>query len=229
MREGENVQDEQQDILYRAAEVWKELTEYHYVFTYGYKGELHEIKLTFSPEDFPHLAGVHYLKDIALPRYSPRKTVDMILSGKITYDKVKKGALYQEYVKPRLLALVRLKEILEQEFDLFSYLSMICQDSGRHSRQAQRNRMETDGHIGGGQMRKSAPIKVIVHHPTTEVGKRELAGRVADVHAEFVIHTISKLDCPLKQKLELLQVVIDTTKKRIQAKDSENIKEDGAQ
>lgn len=115
------MQDEQQDILYRAAEVWKELTEYHYVFTYGYKGELHEIKLTFSPEDFPHLAGFHYLKDIALPRYSPRKTVDMILSGKITYDKVKKGTLYQEYVKPRLLALVRLKEILEQEFDLFSY------------------------------------------------------------------------------------------------------------
>lgn len=85
------MQDEQQDILYRAAEVWKELTEYHYVFTYGYKGELHKIKLTFSPEDFPHLAGFHYLKDIALPRYSPRKTVDMILSGKITYDKVKKG------------------------------------------------------------------------------------------------------------------------------------------
>ena len=116
------MQDEHQDILYRAAEVWKELTEYHYVFTYGYKGELHEIKLTFSPEDFPHLAGFHYLKDIALPRYSPRKTVDMILSDKITYDKVKKGTLYQEYVKPRLLALVRLKEILEQEFDLFSYM-----------------------------------------------------------------------------------------------------------
>ena len=93
-----------------------------HIFTYGYKGELHEIKLTFSPEDFPHLAGFHYLKDIALPRYSPRKTVDMILSDKITYDKVKKGTLYQEYVKPRLLALVRLKEILEQEFDLFSYM-----------------------------------------------------------------------------------------------------------
>ena len=79
------MQDEQQDILYRAAEIWKELTEYHYVFSYGYKGELHEIKLTFSPEDFPHLAGFHYLKDIALPRYSPRKTVDMILFNKIIF------------------------------------------------------------------------------------------------------------------------------------------------
>ena len=36
-------------------------------FTYGYKGELHEIKLTFSPRTSPHLAGFHYLKDIALP------------------------------------------------------------------------------------------------------------------------------------------------------------------
>lgn len=49
----------------------------------------------------------------------------MILSGKITYDKVKKGTLYQGYVEPRLLALVRLKEILEQEFDLFSYVLII--------------------------------------------------------------------------------------------------------
>jgi hypothetical protein len=91
LREGENVQDEQQDILYRAAEVWKEPTEYHYVFTYGYKGELHEIKLTFSPEDFPRLAGFHYLKYIALPRYSPRKTVDMILSDKIHLRQGKEG------------------------------------------------------------------------------------------------------------------------------------------
>lgn len=85
------MQDEQQDILYRAAEVWKEPTEYHYVFTYGYKGELHEIKLTFSPEDFPRLAGFHYLKYIALPRYSPRKTVDMILSDKIHLRQGKEG------------------------------------------------------------------------------------------------------------------------------------------
>ena len=46
----------------------------------------------------------------------------MILSDKITYDKVKKGTLYQEYVKPRLLALVRLKEILEQEIEMISYM-----------------------------------------------------------------------------------------------------------
>ena len=53
------MQDEKQDILYRAATVWKELTGYHYRLTYGYKGELHQINLTFSSEDFPHLAGFH--------------------------------------------------------------------------------------------------------------------------------------------------------------------------
>ena len=116
------MQNEKQDILYRAAAVWKELTGYHYRLTYGYKGELHQINLTFAPEDFPHLAGFHYLKDLALPRYNPRKTVDMILSGKITHETVRKGAQYRELVEPRLMALVRLKEILEQDFDLFSYV-----------------------------------------------------------------------------------------------------------
>lgn len=118
------MQDEQQDVLYRAAVVWKELTAYRYIFTYGYKGKLYQINLTFSSEDFPHLAGFQYLKDLTLPRYSPRKTVDMILSGKITDDQVKKGQQYSEKVKPRLKALVRLKERLDQEFELFSYRPM---------------------------------------------------------------------------------------------------------
>ena len=61
-------------------------------------------------------------------------------------------------------------------------------------------------------MRTSAPIQVIVHYPKTEEGKQELARRVADVHADFVISSINKLNCPIKQKLELLQAVIDTTK-----------------
>ena len=37
-----------------------------------------------------------------------------------------------------------------------------------------------------GIARKSAPINVIVHYPKTEQGKRELAERVAGVHADMV-------------------------------------------
>ena len=61
-------------------------------------------------------------------------------------------------------------------------------------------------------MRKTPPIKIIVHYPQTKQGKQELAQRLADVHADAVVSAINKLDCPLKQKLNLLQAVIDTTR-----------------
>ncbi len=62
-------------------------------------------------------------------------------------------------------------------------------------------------------MRTSAPVAVKVYFPETEGGRHELAGRVAEVHAEFVIHTIDKLTCPVKQKKELLQAIVRESKK----------------
>ena len=116
------VQDEQQNVLYQAAAVWKDLMNYRYILTYGCRNKSYEINLTFSADEFSHLAGFQYLKDISLPRYNSRKIVDMILSGKITYKAIQKGMQYREMVEPRLLALVRLKEVLEQDFELFSYV-----------------------------------------------------------------------------------------------------------
>lgn len=116
------MQNEKQDILYQAAYVWKELMSYRYVLIYGYKGHLHTINLTFSPEDFPHLAGFQYLKDIRLPRYNPRKIVDMVLQQKITYTDVQKASQFHEFVEPRLAALIQLKEVLDCDFDLFTYV-----------------------------------------------------------------------------------------------------------
>ena len=49
------------DILQQSAQAWKEITEYHYLFTYGYKKKLYPINLTFSLEDYPHLAGFQYM------------------------------------------------------------------------------------------------------------------------------------------------------------------------
>ena len=59
-----------------------------------------------------------------------------------------------------------------------------------------------------GIARKSAPINVIVHYPKTEEGKRELAERVASVHASLVNQHIKKLNCPSEQKVQLLEAVI---------------------
>ena len=59
-----------------------------------------------------------------------------------------------------------------------------------------------------GIARKSAPINVIVHYPKTIKGQRELAERVAGVHADMVNHHIKKLNCPSEQKVQLLDAVI---------------------
>ena len=110
------------DLLQQSAQAWKEITEYRYLFTYGYKKQLYPINLTFSLEDYPHLAGFQYMKDLSLPNYSSAKIADRILEGKILFEKVQKAAQYEEMIKPRLEALVRLKESLDNEFNLYSYM-----------------------------------------------------------------------------------------------------------
>lgn len=87
-KERGQLMSEQKNILCQATSVWKQLTEYRYIFTYGYKKQLYAINLIFSMEDFPHLAGFQYLKDLVLPRYNPTKTVDRILDQKIKHEQI---------------------------------------------------------------------------------------------------------------------------------------------
>lgn len=75
------------DLLQQSALAWKEITEYRYLFTYGYKQKLYPINLAFTPEEYPHLAGFQYIKDISLPNYSSAKIVGRIIEGNITFKK----------------------------------------------------------------------------------------------------------------------------------------------
>lgn len=109
------------DLLQQSAKAWKEIVEYRYLFIYGYKKQLYPINLTFSPGDFPHLAGFQYMKDISLPNYSSTKIADRILEGKIAFKKVQEADQYDKMIKPRLEALIHLKESLDNEFNLYSY------------------------------------------------------------------------------------------------------------
>lgn len=72
------------DLLQLSANAWKEIIEYRYLFTYGYKKNLYPINLTFSPAEYPHLAGFQYMKDISLPNYSSAKIVDRIYPAILT-------------------------------------------------------------------------------------------------------------------------------------------------
>lgn len=110
------------DLLYQAAVSWKEITDYQYLITYGYKKRLSTLRLSFSPGEFPHLAGFQYLKDISLPNYSSAKVIDRILDGKIRPTAVEKALQYESMVRPRLTALTHLKASLDDEFSLYSYM-----------------------------------------------------------------------------------------------------------
>ena len=55
---------------------------------------------------------------------------------------------------------------------------------------------------------------VIVYYPKTAEGQEELAKQVSDVHASTVTQRIKSLNCPISQKLELLDAVIETVKER---------------
>lgn len=80
------------------------------------------ITLTFSYADYPHMAGFQYLKDLFLPNYTSAKIVDRILEEKITFKKIQKAAQYEEMVKPRLETLIHLRNSLDNDFNLCSFM-----------------------------------------------------------------------------------------------------------
>ena len=110
------------NLLLQSAMAWKEMTEYSYLFTYGYKKKLFTINLTFSLDDYPHLAGFQYMKDLSLPNYTSAKLINRILEGKISFKNIQKATQYETLIKPRLKALIHLKESLDNPFVLLSYL-----------------------------------------------------------------------------------------------------------
>lgn len=59
---------------------------------------------------------------------------------------------------------------------------------------------------------KYAPINMIVYYPKSSEGKKLLAQRVAQVHADSIIDKIKRLNCPSNQKTELLNAVLSTAK-----------------
>lgn len=66
-------------------------------------------------------------------------------------------------------------------------------------------------------MKTFAPINIVIHHPKTEKGWRELKRRMATVHADAILNSISRLDCPASQKERLVQAIIDDAKAQIEA------------
>lgn len=61
--------------------------------------------------------------------------------------------------------------------------------------------------------RKSAPIKIVMHYPEDEPGRKDLSRRVAAVHADAVNRQLQRLTCPTPQKLQLLTAIVKQVEK----------------
>ena len=55
--------------------------------------------------------------------------------------------------------------------------------------------------------KKVCAVGIIVHHPETPEAQKELAKRVAQVHAQTVVERIKSISCPIEQKAELIDAV----------------------
>ena len=53
-------------------------------------------------------------------------------------------------------------------------------------------------------------MDVIVHHPRTPEQQVELERVVAKFRAEYILRHVERLNCPLQQKIALIDAVIDT-------------------
>lgn len=50
-------------------------------------------------------------------------------------------------------------------------------------------------------------MTVIMHYPKTENGRKALRDAVAKVHSDIVIDRLTKLNCPVEQKYELIKEI----------------------
>lgn len=92
-----------------------------------------QLILPFHLEDYSRiLAGFQYMKMDLTSNYSSAKIADRILEGKILFEKVQKAAQYEEMIKPRLEALIHLKESLDNKFNLYSYMPRMYPFHHRH-------------------------------------------------------------------------------------------------
>lgn len=65
---------------------------------------------------------------------------------------------------------------------------------------------------GARTVKRADPIEIIVHYPETEEMQRELAKRVAVVHAQTVMEKLAALSCPVEQKVQLIDAIIEKCK-----------------
>lgn len=110
------------DLLFQAATSWDALTQTIYRLIYGKKKNLISVDIVFRDDDFFHMAGFQYLKDIRLSvQFPKKKAIHLILASEIKETDINKSANFLELIKPRLEAIIQLERMLDNNFTSYVF------------------------------------------------------------------------------------------------------------
>lgn len=63
--------------------------------------------------------------------------------------------------------------------------------------------------------REGCLVEVIICYPSTQKGKQELAKRVATAHTQLALKYVTGLNCPVEQKIALIDAVLNQIREDI--------------
>lgn len=86
-----------QDLLYKAAMEYKQLSGTVYRIVLGRKGKSYTIMLHFPYESFFHLAGLQHLTDIQFSSQNKERIFKEILNHRITIEHLRKSVFFEKY------------------------------------------------------------------------------------------------------------------------------------
>ena len=110
--------------LYSVSLSYQKLLDIRYVYHLGHRHSFSSVELEFTASEFPHLAGLHKVADIAQFRSQKREKIfHSILSGNID-DSLLSKSRFISTIEGRLLALKNLENLLDSEHLIFHFCPM---------------------------------------------------------------------------------------------------------
>ena len=108
------------DKLLACANTFESLIDTEYHILIAHKDNQVDLKINFNAIDFHHLMGLGKLKDLRIHRDNRTDVFKKILSGKITYDTIKRSKYILE-IENRFEPLAHLEELLDSNYLTFRY------------------------------------------------------------------------------------------------------------
>lgn len=108
------------DKLKEAALLFQKLLGVKYKIILGKKGKLTEFYIDFNKEDFFHLIGLQYLKDLPQLKKNRAFIFDKILSDNITENQISKSCFYTD-IEQRISDFLLFEELLDSNETIFKY------------------------------------------------------------------------------------------------------------